>query len=264
MLHRLRQWATCARQPDYLRSQLVLWRISRTPRYRPGHTQLLGGRLEYVDSWSLVWSYREIYDRQIYRFRAACDDPLIIDGGANIGLSVIFFKQLYPKARILAFEPDKMIFDVLARNCRNFGYDDVRLIRKALWTSDEPLQFISEGGDAGRVPRSRDSQSSISVPACRLRDHLNGPVDFLKLDVEGSEFELLCDCADLLSRVRNLFVEYHSFEGEPQTLCELLSIISRAGFRIHMHPFLQSPQPFIRRSVNCGMDFQVNVFGFRE
>ena len=67
----------------------------------------------------------------------------------------------------------------------------------------------------------------------------------------------------MLGNVENLFVEYHSFVDKPQTLDQLVSMLTEAGFRLHIHPPVTSPQPFIRRDVNLGMDMQLNVFAFR-
>ncbi len=49
--------------------------------------------------------HREIFVELQYYFRARRPDPVIVDGGSNIGMSVLFFKALYPDARVLAFEP---------------------------------------------------------------------------------------------------------------------------------------------------------------
>jgi hypothetical protein len=63
-----------------------------------------------------------------------------------------------------------------------------------------------------------------------LRDLLDSPVDFLKIDIEGAEYAVLKDCRDRLQNVRNLFVEYHAAPDEPQRLNEMLSWFSEAGF----------------------------------
>jgi hypothetical protein len=89
-------------------------------------------------------------------------------------------------------------------------------------------------------------------------------VDFLKIDIEGAETETLKDCADRLGNVENLFVEYHSFDGERQTLDTLIGILAGAGFRLHVHSPNASPQPFVHRDLNAGMDLQLNIFAFRS
>ena len=85
----------------------------------------------------------------------------------------------------------------------------------------------------------------------------------LKLDIEGAELEVLKDCDELLCNVNNLFVEYHSFINEPQSLDVLINILERQGFRIHIHNLMPNPQPFIKQSVYMDMDLQFNIFAYR-
>lgn len=261
---RLRHWGKLAVSSQYRSRYRELERLRRTPRYARTHTHLLGARLDLVDAASFLALYDELIEGQIYRFETTKRAPFIIDGGANIGVSSIFFKSLYPKSRILAFEPDPEVFKVLKANCESFGLHDVELVPKALWTCDTTLQFKQEHSDAGRVSRTGDAGDLISVDACRLKDYLRTDVDLLKLDIEGAETTVLADCASVLSNVERLFVEYHSFANSPQTLHELTAILTDAGFRIHMQCPMFSPQPFVKRDVYLGMDFQANIFAFRS
>ena len=70
-----------------------------------------GKILKIPDSASYLSSREEIFDQQIYRFNTSNSKPYIVDCGANIGLSIIYFKQLFPNAEIVAFEPDEKIFN---------------------------------------------------------------------------------------------------------------------------------------------------------
>lgn len=249
-------------QPAYRRQHRELSRLRALPRFQAAETALLGHTLRLVDAASFVFMFGEIFEQQIYRFQARNETPYIIDGGANIGLSALFFKKLYPQSRILAFEPDEIIFPVLERNLHTFGHTDVQLMRRALWSEETELNFMSEGADGGRVAQVNDKQNQ-TVRAVRLRDYLDERVDFLKLDIEGAETDVLIDCADRLGQVEHLFVEYHSFARQPQTLHRLMSILAEAGFRLHIQVPTTSPQPFIRREVYHGMDMQLNIFAFR-
>ena len=75
---------------------------------------------------------------------------------------------------------------------------------------------------------------------------------------------VLLDCADRLSNVRNCFVEYHSFANQPQRLDELLFVLRRAGFRMQIHTQFESPRPLLRRRTALGMDFQADIAAYRE
>ena len=145
-----------------------------------------------------------------------------------------------------------------------YALSNVTLINKAVWSSETVLEFMVEGADGGRVTHVELEKEKYKVPTIRLCEYLNKPVDFLKLDIEGAETEVIKDCQNLLCNVNNLFVEYHSFVDEEQTLYILLNILHEAGFRVHIHPPVTSPQPFYYRYVNLGMDMQLNIFAFRE
>lgn len=249
-------------------------KLQKLPRYQPASTKLLGRRLQLVDAASFLSAYHQIFERNIYRFASDADSPRIIDGGANIGLSVIYFKQLFPRSRITAFEPDAKIFEVLCANLKSFGYDDVELIPKALWSSNSSLKFMAEGADGGRIARGDDLDFHLKgsmkgrghveeVSTVCLREYLDEEVDFLKLDIEGAETEVLKSCADLLGNVKNLFVEYHSFASEPQSLALLLRILSDNGFRVHIHSANEAATPFLGVEAMLGIDLLLNIFAYR-
>jgi len=253
-----------ARYADRQRQQWErreLARLEQLPRYQPALTELTGHRLELVDGPSFGWTYREIYRQGIYAFRPSTPAPYIIDGGANIGMSVLYFKRLAPGSEIVAFEPDPAIFAVLEKNVRAAGYSDVRLVPRALWSADTTLPFLVEGADGGRVG---EGERTVRVETARLRDYLDRPVELLKLDIEGAETEVLQDCADKLSAVARLYVEYHSFRGQRQLLPDLLALLRDAGFRLHLQSAGVAPQPLLEGRDHHELDLQLHVFGVRE
>ncbi len=245
--------------------KLKLLKLAVTPRYTPTSINLFGGIFKLVDSASFLWTYYEIFDSEIYNFNSESSNPLIIDCGANIGLSILYLKKIYPESRIIAFEPDLNIFKTLEENIKNYNISNVELIRKAVWKSEELLEFTSEGSDAGRLSDNQESNlKKYQVPTVILRNYLKQPVDFLKIDIEGAETEVLKDCQEELVNVKKIFVEYHSFADKPQSLNILIDILSKAGFRIYVQTLCQSPQPLHTIEVLNGMDMQLNIFGLRE
>lgn len=265
-LKHLTRYATSSDYRDYYSCQKEIERIKSTPRYIHLSTNLLGDTLEVVDSASFYASYVEIFKRQIYSFSSTKKSPYIIDGGSNIGLSLIYLKRLYPESKILAFEADPTIFKILKANISNFGFKDIELINRALWNEETHLSFAVEGSDAGRVSRG-DTEilpDKIEVPTVRLHDYIDQPVDFLKLDIEGAETEVIIDSSDRLINVENIFIEYHSFAGEEQRLDELLSTVKSSGFRVQIQTQFCSERPLFKRETHFGMDLQLNIFGYRE
>ena len=259
----LKHWGRLVSDPRFRRRRLEIRRLENLPRYRPTTTSLVGRPLEIVDAASFLEMYEEIWEGQRYRFRPSGPHPYILDGGANVGLSVAFFSEAYPNSEIVAFEPDPEIFAVLERNVRRWDLNGVTLVARALWTSETTLSFLPEGSYGGRLGRPGEP-AALPAPTVRLRDYLERKVDLLKLDIEGAETEVLLDCADRLQNVANLFVEYHGFASEPQTLPRLVALLAGAGFRLNVHAENDSPQPLLTRKLNAGMDLQINLFAFRE
>ncbi|HCI05302.1 TPA: FkbM family methyltransferase [Patescibacteria group bacterium] len=239
-------------------------RLVDFPRFKETSTEFLDKKIKLVDAASFLFLYKEIFEEEIYNFVSETDQPYIIDGGANIGLSVIYFKRIYPGAEMLAFEPDPYIFGVLKDNLKSFGFSDVTLLERGLWKENGQMKFYAEGSDGGRLALDSDVNNIVSVKVVSLKKYLGKPVDFLKLDIEGAETEVLEDCRDLLKNVKNIFLEYHSFSKSPQRLDVILRILKEAGFRYQIHHIgVLSKHPFVEQKSLNSMDMQLNIFGFR-
>mgnify|MGYP006308535241 CR=1 FL=1 len=208
--------------------------------------------------------YNEIFQKQIFNCKSRKQKPYIIDAGANIGLSVIFFKQSFPDAKIVAFEPDKSVFKILKNNIDQFNYNDIEIINKALWDNNNPIEFMPEGADAGRIAFNGEITNTIRVETTKLSKYLNNKVDFLKIDIEGAELRVLKEARNKLKMVERIFIEYHSFTDSPQQIDEILSILKNVGFRLQIFLFININQkPFINTNDYMGMDMQLDIYGYR-
>lgn len=209
-----------------------------------------------ADSASFIHMYKDIFYEERYKFVSKSRAPFIIDAGANIGVSVTYFKSLYPEAKILAFEPDPEIFHYLQKN--TYGLSNVQLINKGIYDEVTEIDFVMDHSDGGSIFQSSDNK--IKIETCLLSTFLNEKVDFLKIDIEGAETKVLNECKHKLHNVENLFIEYHSFESSKQTLHEILEIISSAGFRYYISDTpLTSINPYVDVKKSNGMDLQINI-----
>jgi FkbM family methyltransferase len=154
-------------------------RLMNMPRYVSTTTVFIGKTLNLVDASSFLSMCDELFVRKNYEFEARRKDPMIIDCGANIGLSIIFFKMLYPACRIIAFEPDKNVFNVLQKNVESFDFKDVELYNRAVWFEETELMFHNEGSWGGRVVSKNevDKEQISSIKAVRLLDYLTQDID---------------------------------------------------------------------------------------
>lgn len=234
------------------------------PRFTEFSIKLHGWDLHIPDSISFLSAYKEIFWRKIYAFNFKDKSPIILDLGANIGLSILFFKKMYPEARIVAFEADPKIYECLKKNVHGNGYNDVELINKAIWSEKTILKFSPDGADGGRVIVA-ENQKVLEIETVAICEILeNKKFDFIKMDIEGAEDVVLPACEKYLAEVNLLFVEYHSPVGGTQSLDKILNILLSSGFRIQIHNLVPEPSPFINWPVYNGFDLQLNIFARKE
>ncbi len=233
--------------------------------FHDGKIRLLGKDFHFYYWPACQASYHEIFIKGIYNFRTHNNIPVIIDCGANMGMSLLFFSINYPAAKIYAFEPDVSVIDTLIKNIETYQMTNVELFKKAVWDSNGFLEFFTDGGMGGRLENNYRNQDPTIVETIRLRDFIGQKyVDFLKMDIEGAEFVVIKDCEPVLKQIDNIFIEYHGMNDEEQHLDNILQILKRNGFRYHLSQSFSRNKPFIDRELICEkIDMAINIFGYR-
>ena len=243
----------------------LLWRYGDKPRHQLTEVRFGEYRLRVPDTMSFLFQHQEIFTHKFYEFKTDQPKPVILDCGANVGMSVLYFKELYPQARVTAFEAEASIAMLLRDNLKSNGIEDVQVVDKAVWIDEEGVPFGSEASDSSSI--YSESRQKQRVPSVRLRDFLLAEkrIDFLKIDIEGAETEVLADCRDALGHVQNLFVEFHSYLGHPQSLASVVKVFEGNGFRYYVDTNQHRKRPFVnhRYRGNDTMDLQLNIFGWR-
>ena len=238
--------------------------LQRTPDMYVTTTDVLGPKLEIISNHVFPGLYREIFDREIYKFTSVNQQPFVLDCGANIGLATIYIKKLYPNAKVICFEPDPRIVKALRNNIASFRFENVEVVEKGIWNKTGSLSFATDQqSTAGHIVEDAESETSVEVTT--LAPYLSQSIDFLKLDIEGAEVVVLEDIKDKLQNVANLFVEYHSYVGQPQALSRVIEIIEKAGFRLYLENAARvKNQPFLADRAHKGMDLLVNVYATKD
>lgn len=236
------------------------------PQFTNGKVNFFGQFFSFSHGPSFVHSVDEIFEEEVYKFNSEREDPYIIDCGANIGLSIIYFKKLFPKAKILAFEPDEKIFDLLEQNIATYPHlHEITLKKEAVWINDTELSFFSEGALAGSsVVDFGKKNNIIKVQATDLKKYLGEPIDFLKMDIEGAENTVIFDIADYLVNVKNLFLEYHGLLNEPQNLGEILNLLKKQGFEYYIRVAGNTLNFPFCNEVPTTFNQQLNIFCYRK
>ena len=222
--------------------------------------------LDYIftvpDPVSFIFQYKEIFVDKIYIFNTDRKQPVIYDCGSNVGTSIVYFRKLYKNAHIVGFEADKNIANICRSNLKNNNAENVEIIDKAVWINNDNIEFNEHGADGGSIHGSGNKKIVESI---RLKEYLdNEPyIDFLKIDIEGAEYEVLLDCKDSLNNIENIFIEYHSWVNDSQKLSSILNILETNGFRYYLESLTKKDSPFLSKTTKSTMDLQVNIFGYR-
>lgn len=220
-----------------------LWLLCKSVAYHKGllkvekvkRINLLGLGIMFFHYGQLINLFEEIFVSQVYKTRISKSAPVIVDCGSNIGLSVLYFKKLFPNARILAFEPSLETFEILCQNIKLNHIRDVMLYNLAV-TDKSGKSLLSKhlnipGFLGMSLKHSMTEQEHELVSCDKLSNYIDQYVDLVKIDVEGSELEIV---GDLLQTKKIIFctqmiIEYHQeIIGHP--VSKFISLLNTNNF----------------------------------
>jgi FkbM family methyltransferase len=184
-----------------------------------------------------IWGYRK-YDYFGYRVHP---DDIVVDIGGNIGVFATYAAAVCRASRVLVFEPFPENFALLTRNVEENGLRMVTCVNEAVCGVRGQLPFRIHSTDAGShslaaLATEQDSGTVIEVHCCTLADVFDrfdlDRIDYLKMDCEGAEYDILDGSAvPLLERVRRISMEYHKHPSRgPQ---DLEALLSKSGFEVY-------------------------------
>ncbi len=183
----------------------------------------------------------EIYNLDINIGKDKATRVNIIDVGAYIGLSILYFKSRFPNAHIIAFEPNPNVFPLLQENIEYNNIKNVQLHniaigkkseRRKLYIETSGFMAFSTASFRKDAWNGKQKSRPIIVQTEPLSKYIDKKVDILKIDVEGAEHEILkeLDESKGFSKIENLLIEYHpSKNGKLQNLEKILR---RNGYTI--------------------------------
>lgn len=228
---------------------------------------LSGFTVHYKRPYEVLHTFEEIFVTEIYKFKSKNAAPVIIDCGSNIGISLLYFKSLFPEAKILAFEPDSENFKLLKKNIEQNSLKNIFLFQKAVWINDNGVVFEEKGSEGSRVADQMESQRGTRVETVRFSTLLQNEdsIDFLKMDIEGAEYKVILDCEPYLSNIEFMFIEYHGTAYETYKLTDMLNIFDKNGFQVYIKNAADLlKQPFIQQKTEEIYDVQLNIFCYKK
>ncbi len=185
---------------------------------------------------------------------------VVVDGGAYHGtFTVLAATMVGPDGRVIAFEPDGRNRERLRENVELNGLDNVTIVPKGLWSSDRRMAFCEYGEDFSalsyddlpcNVNRRHEANGDVNVVALDNELERLGidRLDFLKMDIEGSEIEAVKGARNVLmdNDVKVAIASYHEVEGR-KTCFALEDLLTDMGYRaetnfpIHITTYAHKP-----------------------
>jgi len=194
--------------------------------------------LEIGDFWSL-FIFDEIFIRRDYEPPLVAqrrDVKTIIDVGANVGLFTLRAKQIWPDARVLAFEPDPTNFARLERHVALNRLADVAVFNEGLSDQCGSFELFLSPRNIGGHSMYRRTERSVSIETRTLAEALNllgadVTCDLLKIDCEGCERAIIASLtAEVAARISCIVIEP---ERDLHDVGELIGVLERHGFAVH-------------------------------
>jgi FkbM family methyltransferase len=203
-------------------------------------------------------SHIEPYDTtaEYLDFAALKEGDIVLDIGAYSGVTSIIFAQLAgARGRVYAFEADETNHECAQINIemssRILGLKNILLLHKAVWSNNDGLLFSNEGAMGSSAVSITGGNRGIErvVPSILLQDffaaHELDHADFVKIDIEGGEIEVLEASASFLKSMNaRLIVEPHLVAGFMSTdrCCRLLQ---SAGYKVQIRRKVGESEPLI-------------------
>src|SRR3989344_2216091 len=211
--------------------------------------------------------FTEIFFKGTYYLASTQQQIRAIDCGANIGMSLLYIKIRAPQARVLCFEPNPAARAVLEKNIAANGWgEDVQIFPYALGKKKGTANFFvddkeatSSGGSMSLIAKNKDQKlDSYLVDVDTLSSYVYEKVDFLKMDIEGGEFDVLEELASqnkfcLISEIQ---LEYHYVPRVfTRPLSDMLKLFELAGFKTFVQSNAQAYQILGQESWHTYMVF---------
>jgi FkbM family methyltransferase len=251
MFRTIRRLVALPRQTLVTYIRLVVVNRFLSPTHS-GVATLCGYAMRYGSRANLHGMFSEAFVYENYALKATTVPITIVDCGANIGVSLLYFRMKAPNARIIAFEPHPATFALLSRNVEANALT-VELHNLALANKHGETTLYTPEGDTASQSASvhkdfavrAKALTSLTVKTAPLSAYITGPVDVLKIDIEGAELSVLEDLTEsgAIAHVHMMFVEYHYITSEEHSssFARFLQLIEDAGFTYAMDSSVSLP-----------------------
>lgn len=165
----------------------------------------------------------------------------ILDIGANVGYFSLFMFNLYRSITIYAFEPIPANYELLEKYHSENPDLDFHILNQAVGLENDKLILNYDAADkfttSATVFNTLSQPDTIEVKSVTLSSVAQGnhihQIDFLKLDCEGSEYDILYNSPEeLLAQIKAVSIETHPGNKKGADISSLSAYLAQHGFEI--------------------------------
>jgi FkbM family methyltransferase len=194
------------------------------------HVQALGREVQLRPDTTDEQIFHEVFVKQFHVPPEDIRPATVLDLGCNIGLTVAHFEQLWPDAEIIGVDLDAENCAVARRNCRR-----ARILNVAVSATSGSQTYSGEEAWGFRLDPSGD-RAVEGRTLDELTDLFGGGADFVKMDIEGAEWDVVNAPGEWPERVGSLLIEIHGNEGRRQAgIDEMMGYLRDKGFTCRKH-----------------------------
>lgn len=176
----------------------------------------------------------EVYASRIYLSpRPLAGDSIrcVVDVGANVGYALVFLARSFPKANIVAFEPHPGNAQQAMANIGANHLEDRTTLHVAAAGVRPGTAYITDRSAGSRVTLQDDRTGLLPIEVLDFFDTVGSrEIDFLKIDCEGGEYDLLMDPRFETLRAQVLVMEWHLTAQHPSADAELMRRLHNCGW----------------------------------
>jgi FkbM family methyltransferase len=155
--------------------------------------------------------FEEVFLLDEYDFTTTHDPKLIMDIGANVGYASVYFAQRYPRALIIAVEPETSNIEWLRKNTGSFP--NVKVVEAGIWSRRARLALVDADAKSSDFQLRECSADEDGIEAVTVDELFelaqSNHADIIKIDIEGGEKELFAENTDWLDKVDTIAIELH-------------------------------------------------------
>lgn len=237
--------------PAYISDRLIClsaWFYLRDTRKIGKNLYQLSGNIKFFLRNNTADTYIkwEVFNNKTYLaegFGIQSSDT-VVDIGAHIGIFAVYAAKMVSKGVVLAYEPNPDNFLLLQENKTLNNLSNLKIFNKAVTSKGGEIDlYFSKYNTGGHSVFQRDSSNKIKVPAVSLenvfKENNLKKVDYLKIDIEGSEFDIIFNSPkSIFITIDKIVLEYHDFYATQYKHKDLQKYLESLGYEVSVHQLI--------------------------